>query len=624
MSRTNGRAWIQAIRSYIYQMVALMAFLAAIALGYTLWQQQSSNRLQAIANDFHLASSFHYSQAMQELRSANHILSHVAHNKGAREKELANLHARAGGKSYATLLHLVRRDIAAGLALQQHFVDQRSHALSSKLKRQLQRYSKNNQQYLASFTGLPAVTHDTLQLLKTLEQLVRLHSANRDELLAISNSQQQYRTAIFYALLILLAVVGIASTARGLRAISKLILEQQQVENKIRHQAHYDNLTKLPNRLLSLDRLSQLMSEAKRAGNDVAVLFLDLDDFKKINDTLGHDIGDMLLMQAAQRLEQAVRKIDTVGRLGGDEFIVMLGKLDDITDINAIARKLVAEMRRPFKVDGRELRVTVSIGISIYPQDGKTPQDLLRHADSAMYYAKNAGRNTYAYFTESMNIEARRRVALEEQILGALNREEFHVVFQPKIDLHNGEIMGAEVLLRWHNPTLGNVTPDEFIPIAEHTGLIVPIGQFVLEQALAFAQSCEEEVGKALHMAVNLSPRQFRDPALLDSINTALQHYGIPGQQLELEITEGVLLSGVSDIAETLEKLSASGVKIAMDDFGTGYSSLNYLRAYPFDVIKIDRSFINDIDTDSEALVLIEATVAMAHSLKLEVVAEGV
>lgn len=407
-------------------------------------------------------------------------------------------------------------------------------------------------------------------------------------------------------------------------AIIRDVTDKKVAEEKILHQAHYDSLTDLPNRFLALDRLAELLVKAQRNNDKVAVLFLDLDDFKKINDTLGHEIGDKLLMESAERLRTALRNEDTVGRLGGDEFIILLKGILDASDTLPITENLLKKFREPFKIDGRELILTVSVGISVYPEDGRTPSQLLRNADAAMYQAKALGRNTYSFFTEAMNIDISRNLNLEEQIRGALERREFEVYYQPQIDVDSGRIIGAEALLRWHNQTLGNVSPVEFIPVAEKTGLIVPIGEFVLKQALSLLSQWQKSYDCRLRMAVNLSPRQFRDPELINFVKNALNEANISASSLELEITEGVLMIGHSYIDEALSALAELGVLLSMDDFGTGYSSLSYLRQYSFDVLKVDRSFISGIADDSADRNLVNAAISMAHSLGMKVVAEGV
>lgn len=413
------------------------------------------------------------------------------------------------------------------------------------------------------------------------------------------------------------AVLGAVETLQD-------ITEQKQQEEHIIHQAHFDSLTHLPNRFLALDRLNLLIEEAKRTAKKIAVLFIDLDDFKKVNDTLGHALGDELLIQSATRLRSTIRSSDTIGRLGGDEFIVLINNLEHEIDVRPIAENLLESFRDVFKIKGRELLLTSSIGISIYPNDGEDPETLLRNADSAMYFSKNQGRNAYHFFTEDMNKGIERRLQIEEQMHGALSRKEFCLNYQPVVEVESGRVTGAEALLRWNNPVLGQINPDEFIPIAEQTGLIVPIGYFVLNEALRTTRLWMDKFERSFEIAVNLSPLQFRDPTLIQQINQALDTHRVPGHSLNLEITEGVLLGNQQAVKTAFADLSELGIQISMDDFGTGYSSLSYLRNYRFHTLKIDRSFMMDFETDSNVPALIEATIAMAHALDVDVIAEGV
>lgn len=402
------------------------------------------------------------------------------------------------------------------------------------------------------------------------------------------------------------------------------ITERKMVEDNLESLAHFDPLTALPNRLYSLDRLAQLLKVAQREDTKIAVLFLDLDDFKKINDTLGHETGDKLLVEAAQRLLNVVRNSDTVGRLGGDEFIILIDNLVDAEDVLPVVEKLIRQFKEAFKIDERELILSASVGIAVFPEDGADASELLRNADSAMYNAKENGRNCYSFFTENMNFKVSRRLALEEQMHGALERDEFYILYQPQIDIYSGSFIGVEALVRWENNVLGQVFPDEFIHIAEQTGLIIPLGQFILRKALEQTTIWQQDYNSNFRIAVNLSPVQFRDPNMVVFIEENLVRFGISADSLELEITEGVLMSGHSHIIDTLEDLSSLGVEIAMDDFGTGYSSLSYLRSYPFNVLKIDRSFVKDICVSSADRELVNATITMGHALELKVIAEGV
>lgn len=414
-----------------------------------------------------------------------------------------------------------------------------------------------------------------------------------------------------------------AGTAIGILGVGRDITLRKRQEERITEQAHFDSLTGLPNRFLSLDRLSQLLQEAKQQREKIAVLFLDLDDFKKVNDSLGHETGDQLLVEAGKRLDSVLDAGDMVGRLGGDEFIVLLEGLDGSRDAQAVAEKLLDQLRDAFVIDGRELTLSGTIGIAIYPDDCQEASGLLQCADMAMYNAKSKGRNTFSYFTQTMTEEMTRRIALEEQLRVGLAHGEFSVVYQTQHDLRTGRVIGAEALLRWNNDVIGPVSPAEFIPVSEQIGMIEPLGQFVLgtalKQTVAWRKSNPE-----FRMAVNLSPTQFRDPALVDNVREAIERAGLPATALELEITEGVLLGERQATVESIKRLTELGVGIAMDDFGTGYSSLSYLRRYPFSVVKIDRSFVRDIATDPADRKLISAAILLAHSLSLEVVAEGV
>jgi diguanylate cyclase (GGDEF)-like protein/PAS domain S-box-containing protein len=402
------------------------------------------------------------------------------------------------------------------------------------------------------------------------------------------------------------------------------ISEKKRQEAEILKQAHYDSLTGLPNRFLAMDRLAQLLKEASRDVRNVAILFLDLDGFKRVNDTLGHETGDRLLVQAADRLQSVVRDGDSVCRLGGDEFVVLLRNLMDLKDVKKVANGLISQFQNPFRLDERELVITTSIGIAIYPGDGSTSTELLRNADTAMYHSKDQGKNTYNFFTGEMNFYNSRNLEIEEQLHGALQRNEFSVVYQPVIELQSDRIVAAEALLRWNNPALGSIPPAEFIAVAEQTGAILGIGRYVLEQAVFNAMQWLEIVDHDFKMAINLSPRQFRDAGLVDYTKDLLKHRGLKPETIVLEITEGVLISGQQDVEHALQQLHLAGIGLGMDDFGTGYSSLSYLRKYPFNILKIDRSFINDITVDPADRELVNASILMAHGMGLEVVAEGV
>ena len=402
------------------------------------------------------------------------------------------------------------------------------------------------------------------------------------------------------------------------------IEERRRAERRLAHQAQYDSLTDLPNRMLAMDRLSQAMLAAQRGGHHVVLIFLDLDDFKKVNDTLGHPVGDTLLVQAAARLRHAVRAEDTVARHGGDEFLVILGGLKQPEDAEAIAEKILHAFEPSFSVGDNDVVVTPSLGLAVYPEDGQDPSLLLRNADLAMYDAKEAGRNTYRYFNQQVHDSSVQRLALEHSLRNACSREEFELVYQPLVSAAGGHVVGAEALLRWRSPEHGYVLPDHFISVAEHTGLIVDIGEWVLRTACKQLRAWQDAGWGGLRMAVNVSPRQFRGDRLLASVGECLAMHRFPSGGLQVEVTEGLLIRNQPEVHDTLVSLSQLGVRLAMDDFGTGYSSLSYLKRFPFDAIKIDRSFVRDVASDPDDRALVIAAIRMGKGLGLSVVAEGV
>jgi diguanylate cyclase (GGDEF)-like protein len=412
---------------------------------------------------------------------------------------------------------------------------------------------------------------------------------------------------------------------RELKNVLQLSIEKrEEAEAQLSHQANHDALTDLPNRYLSVDRLNQLIREARRNRSVVAVMFIDLDDFKKFNDSLGHGIGDKILASIADRLRTSVREEDTIGRLGGDEFIGVFGNLNSIIDAQPLAETITSAFQHPFDVDGRQLRLSASIGIAFYPDDGDNSGEILKKADTAMYHSKVSGKNIYTFHSENMYKAVKRRLELEENLLFALENNEFEVVFQPKYASSPIQLEGFEALLRWNSSQLGTVSPEEFIPVAEQSGAIIEIGKCVIKESLDFIKQVNRMFGETYSVAVNLSPAQFREDTLIDQIKTLLHQYDLPAELLEVEITENLLLQENEAIFNTLEKLGAMAVKIAMDDFGKGYSSLNYLRRFHFDVIKIDKDFVRGMATSKSDQELVTATILMAHALDLKVVAEGV
>ena len=402
------------------------------------------------------------------------------------------------------------------------------------------------------------------------------------------------------------------------------ISERMAAQERLQYLAQHDVLTGLPNRALFLDRLQQALARARWHDRCVAVMFIDLDRFKHINDSLGHHIGDRLLIELGGRLEYNLRDGDTVAHFGGDEFVILLTDLASEHDVPPIARKTLSTLEHPFVIDGRELYVTGSIGVSLYPNDGADPITLLKNADAAMYRAKDSGKNNFQFYSAELSAKAFERLDVETRLRRALDRGEFLLHYQPIVDLERGRISGMEALLRWQHPDLGLVAPADFIPVLEETGLIVPVGEWVLHTACSQARRWQEAgLDWPLRMAVNLSGRQFRDVSLVRSVDQVLKDTGMNPKNLELEITESVLMHSHDGSEEVLDLLHARGVRLAIDDFGTGYSSLSYLKRFPLHALKIDRSFVRDVATDAEDASIVRATIAMARSLKLDVVAEG-
>jgi diguanylate cyclase (GGDEF)-like protein/PAS domain S-box-containing protein len=407
-------------------------------------------------------------------------------------------------------------------------------------------------------------------------------------------------------------------------AIIQDITERRQSEEQLRHLAHHDPLTDLPNRVLLQDRLKHAMREADRLDRLVAVMFLDLDHFKNINDTLGHDIGDALLKVVAERLAVCLRPGDTASRLGGDEFTITLANVAHVDDVTHVAQKILDQFTSPFRIGGRDLFVSPSIGITLYPLDEKDDANLLRDADIAMYRAKELGRNQFQFYTPELNVRAARRLELETGLRQAIEKQEFILHYQPLVDMKTGKIRGMEALLRWQHPEFGLIPPMDFIPLAEDTGLIVPIGEWVLKTACAQIKAWHDAGFPGLQVAVNLSSKQLRDKNLIVVVKQALAATGLDGQHLDLELTESVLMQDMDLAATILKELKAIGVSFSLDDFGTGYSSLSYLKRFPIDYLKIDRSFVHDITTDSYGEGLVQAIIAMAKVLNIKVIAEGV
>ncbi|HEX6098886.1 MAG TPA: EAL domain-containing protein [Thermoanaerobaculia bacterium] len=410
----------------------------------------------------------------------------------------------------------------------------------------------------------------------------------------------------------------------GIVCVVRDVTERTYAEEQIKHLAYHDALTNLPNRLLFKDRLSVALSHAHREGSSLAVLFLDLDRFKVINDSLGHNIGDQLLQAVAARIQACVRDSDTVARLGGDEFTILLPRLTRSQDVAPVAGKIIEAVRYPFHIEGREFFITTSIGISVYPEDGSDAETLIKNADTAMYQAKELGRDNYQLFNAFVNAKALQRIALEHGLRKALASEEFAVHYQPIFDLRSNRITGMEALLRWEHPQMGSIPPATFIPIAEATGAMAPIGSWALRTACRQAKLWHDAGHLTLSLAVNLSVTQLQQADLVDTVRSVLEETGLPPRLLELEITESSAMHSPETSIRVLYELKKLGIRISLDDFGTGHSSLSYLKRFPVDTLKIDQSFVQDTTSDPDAAAIVTAIIAMAHSLRLKVIAEGV
>jgi diguanylate cyclase (GGDEF)-like protein len=406
-------------------------------------------------------------------------------------------------------------------------------------------------------------------------------------------------------------------------------LERLESEVKIREKkliknALYDELTSLPNRRLFMDRIDMALSESNRNNTKFAVLFLDLDHFKRVNDSLGHGEGDKLLLEVSNRLKLCIRESDTVARIGGDEFTILIQNIKDNNTAKDIAINILNSLREPVILNRKDIIVTSSIGISISPDNGVEAESILRHADLAMYKAKASGRNSYHYYTESMNTEAQELITLENELRIAIEQQQFELYYQPQIDLAKGTLIAVEALLRWNCPSRGLVTPDSFIPTLEATGMIVPLGEKIIRNACKQAKQWSALKIKNFRIAVNLSARQFKDANLVPFIAKTLQEFDLDSSLLELELTESMLMDDILSAIEKLHEFKQLGLSLSIDDFGTGYSSLNYIKQFPVDVLKIDQTFVKDIPNNSSDMAITSAVIAMAHKLNLKVIAEGI
>ena len=456
------------------------------------------------------------------------------------------------------------------------------------------------------------------QLLKVVKTALRRKGSWQGEVFCRKKSRKKFPVWITIN-----ALKGRGGKVQTYAATLIDITVLKKTEKMLQQMAHFDKLTNLPNRSLMLDRLNQALSLAKRHGKYVAVMLLDLDRFKEVNDTLGHDMGDKLLVEAADRLTNILRESDTVARIGGDEFISVLPEISHPNNAAHIAQKFVKSLASPFHLEGHKLYISASIGIAMYPGDGTEPDNLVKNADTAMYHAKAQGKNNFKFFTEDINKSTVERFLLENRFRQALDKLEFHLNYQPKIDLTTGKIAGMEALLRWYHPDQGNVKPGLFIPLAEETGLVVPLGSWALREACRQNKEWQTMGLNPIRVSVNLSPRQFREKDLIEQVREVLDETGLESKYLMLEITESTIIERMDETLQTLETLRDMGIGVSIDDFGTGYSSLNYLHRFPLDELKIDGSFIANL-SNQETRKVVSAIITLAKGLNYTVVAEGV
>ena len=435
----------------------------------------------------------------------------------------------------------------------------------------------------------------------------------------ISLSGQEYTVHVTAS-----PISDLRGRVQGIVIVFSKVNEARQMARQLEYQAKHDALTQLPNRSFLADRLMHALQHAQRTGLCVAVLFIDLDDFKKVNDGLGHTVGDLLLTRVVKRFENSIRKEDTIARIGGDEFVVVLENLASEEVVVNIAQKILKVLEPPLQVRGREFVLSASIGISLYPKDGRDSEALLKNADTAMYRAKESGRNNFTFYTNDMNARVIDRLNMEQDLRRAVKNSELTLHFQAQVGNDGQQIIGLECLLRWHHPEHGLISPKTFIPLAEETGLIVPIGEWVLRTACLQAKRWADGGLKVPRLAINLSPRQFMQKDVVSMVDRVLQETKLGASHLGLEITESMIMKDVANATETLHALKAMGFHLSIDDFGTGYSSLSYLKQFPIDQLKIDQSFVHDITSEPDNAAIAKAIIAMAHSMGLSVVAEGV
>lgn len=469
-----------------------------------------------------------------------------------------------------------------------------------------------------------AVRNDRPELASILEKGLAIIEPENNALVkkwSVSDTQNNQLIAILLAVTSILFLLGFIRFYRLKQAIKQKDTESQQ---EIWYQANFDFLTKLPNRHLLHSRLEQALDRANKTNLPVGLLYIDLDNFKNVNDQSGHTVGDKLLAEAANRISACIRSSDTAARIGGDEFMVIMAELRDVNSLEKTCQKILIELEKPFAIDNKVFFISASIGVTLYPEDSQSPEELLVFADQAMYEAKKLGRNCYQFFTQSIQTISSNRLSIANDLRTAMHKEQFIVYYQPIINLKDASITKAEALIRWNHPTKGLISPADFIPIAEETGLIASIGQWVFDQALNDLSIIRDQFNADFQLSINVSPNQFHHPEILLNWLNSIKELGIPGGCISLEITEGLLLEASNTVLNTLTTLQQAGIELSIDDFGTGYSALAYLKKFNINYIKIDKSFIQNLASDNYDAVLCEAIIHMAQKLDIKVIAEGI
>ena len=538
--------------------------------------------------------------------------------------------------SYSQAVNLTREDLAQARTIALSDGRETDVALVDELTARVRSYDQGVQSIVAlslteglekALQGQDELAASALAFLDDLKLAVDREQAllSVERASAVDTSDRSFRTQLILGSFALVAAVGAgAALVVRTRQMELNIEQRRQAEGRIRHLAYHDALTDLPNRTLLEDRLATALAQARRKGRMLALLYLDLDRFKRVNDTIGHALGDQVLQSVAERLTATVREADTVARVGGDEFTILLPEISQVQEAVDVASRVHNGLGPPLLIDNRELHTTVSMGIAVYPTDAEEADTLIRNAGIAMFRAKEQGGDNSQLYTSAMRGPVADPLALETELRRALEREELVLYYQPQVSIADGQIVGVEALVRWQHPERGLVLPAEFIPMAEETGLIISLGEWVLRTACAQARVWQEAGLPPIRMAVNISGRHFQLRSLVEAVGQVLRHTGLDPHCLQLEITESVAMQDVDFTATMLSDLREMGVQVAIDDFGNGHSSLNYLKRLPADEVKIDQYFVRDVATDSNDAAIVGSIVAMAHELNLKVVAEGV